>query len=113
MYVPFFRAKYSSFVFQWRQQPVPYPDQKVCLRDLFFSVLICEEEIERPLTLYRGSASGAVSFFGISDTSVSTAQFVFLMTGEHQQCPGLFLHFKHALCRQVFADIFVQCYGIL
>ncbi len=88
---------------------MPYPDQKVCLATVFFSVLICEEEIERPLTLTDGSASGAVSFFGISDTSVSLHQFVFLMTGEHQQCPGLFFILKHALCRQVFADIFVQC----
>lgn len=86
--------------------------RKFVCATVFFSVLICEEEIERPLTLYRWFSFRRGFIFGISDTSVSTASVCVSDDWRTSTVPVCFFILKHALCRQVFADIFVQCYGI-
>ena len=112
VYVPFFSGKiFFFFVISVGQQLRPYQTREFVCATVFFSVLICEE-IERPLTLYRWFSFRRGFIFGISDTSVSTASVCVSDDWRTSTVPGLFLHSQNALCRQVFADIFVQCYRI-
>ncbi len=75
VYVPFFSGKIFFFCdFSGASSQCLIQTRKFVCATVFFSVLICEEEIERPLTLYRWfSFRRGFIFLGYQIPSVSTA----------------------------------------
>lgn len=93
VYVPFFRAKYSSFVISVAPAASALSrPESLFARPYFLRPYLRRGNRTAPHALQMVQLPARFHFLGYQIPQFPLHQFVFLMTGEHQQCPGLFLH---------------------